>query len=178
MASTGQQAPTVLLVDDEDDIRLLWRLALTLHGGFGTIREASDGAEAIEMMETLAVDVVVTDFSMPHASGFEVLEAARVLHPTAIVIIASGTADVGDDALRLGAAAFFTKYESTTDQMPRLLTALLAEAEALEVPLGDSEAQSGCGERERHLDANAAMPSDVPATDGWRRRDLSPAPQH
>lgn len=128
------QAPTVLLVDDERDIRLLWKLLFELHGGFGSVWEASDGGEALALLKAHAPDVVVTDFAMPVASGFEVIDAARSWCPTAIVVMASGTADVGDEALRRGASAFFAKSESTTERIPRLVSALLAEAEVLGAP--------------------------------------------
>lgn len=128
------QAPTVLLVDDEADIRLLWRLVFELHGGFGSIWEASDGSEAFALLEVHVPDVVVTDFAMPVVSGFEVIDAARSCCPTAVVVMASGSADVGDEALRRGASAFFSKGDSTTQRMPRLVSALLAEGEVLGAP--------------------------------------------
>lgn len=141
MAPSCRRAPTVLLVDDDEDIRLLWRLTFKLHGGFGTIWEASDGAAALAMLKVHPPDVVVTDFAMPGVSGFEVLDAVRASYPAAIVVMASGTEDVGDEALRQGASAFFTKYESTTEHMPRLVSALLAEAAALRAPTSASRGE-------------------------------------
>lgn len=120
------EAPTVLLVDDDGDIRLLWRMVFELHGGFGAVSEAADGAEALEMLDAERFDVVVTDFSMPGASGFEVIEATLATWPSAVVVMVSGTADVGDEALRRGATAFFDKCESTTELLPRLVDAVLA----------------------------------------------------
>ena len=126
----ANEAPTVLLVDDERDVRLLWRLAFELHGGFGAITEAADGGEALKVLEVRSFDVVVTDFSMPGVSGFEIIDAALSGCPSTVVVMVSGTADVGDEAVRRGASAFFDKFESTTDLMPRLVVAVLAEHEA------------------------------------------------
>lgn len=131
MGPWGSEAPTVLLVDDEADVRLLWRMMFELHGGFGAIAEAADGCEALEKLQADGFDVVVTDFSMPGASGFEVIDATRSAWPAAVVVMVSATADVGDEALRRGASAFFDKWESTTDRLPKYVIALLAEEGAL-----------------------------------------------
>lgn len=142
MAQPGSDAPTVLLVDDEADVRLLWRMVFALHGGFGEISEAADGAEALEMLEGEFFDVVVTDFSMPGVSGFEVIDATRSGWPSAVVVMVSATSDVADEALRRGASAFFDKWESTTDRLPRFVTAVLAEHVALGVDrIGQSDRQ-------------------------------------
>ena len=131
----GGKAPTVLLVDDEADVRLLWRMVFELHGGFSAITEAADGAEALEKLEAECFDVVVTDFSMPGVSGFEVIDASLSGWPSAVVVMVSATADVGDEALRRGASAFFDKWESTTNLLPRFVTAVLAEREAFALPV-------------------------------------------
>lgn len=131
LVAGGMEPPTVLLVDDEFDIRLLWRLGFNMHGGFGAISEASDGLDAVEMLQVERFDVVVTDFSMPGVSGFEVVEIARSRWPSSVVVMVSGTADVGDEALRRGASAFFDKHESTTERMPRFVSAVLGNHEVL-----------------------------------------------
>jgi CheY-like chemotaxis protein len=134
MVPRRNEAPTVLLVDDEADVRLLWRITFELHGGFGPISEAADGVEALEKLEAGGFDVVVTDFSMPGVSGFEVIDATISGWPSTVVVMVSATADVGDEALRRGASAFFDKWESTTDLLPQFVSALLAEQEALALP--------------------------------------------
>ncbi|MFP5487472.1 MAG: response regulator transcription factor [Acidimicrobiia bacterium] len=131
MAQRGNSAPTVLLVDDEADVRLLWRMVFEVHGGFGAIFEAADGARALELLRTESFEVVVTDFSMPGVSGLEVIDATLSGSPSTVVVMVSATADVGQEALRRGASAFFDKWESTTDLLPRFVTAVLAELEAL-----------------------------------------------
>lgn len=135
MAQRGNPAPTVLLVDDEADVRLLWRMVFDVHGGFGAVSEAADGAKALEMLKTESFDVVITDFSMPGTSGLEVIDARLSGSPSTVVVMVSATADVGQDALRRGASAFFDKRESTTDLLPRFVTAVLAEHEALGMDL-------------------------------------------
>ena len=147
MVQRGNPAPTVLLVDDEADVRLLWRMVFALHGGFGAISEAADGARALEMLETESFEVVVTDFAMPGVSGLEVIDATLSGSPSTVVVMVSATADVGHEALRRGASAFFDKWKSTTDLLPRFVTAVLAEHEALGMDL------TRVGQRERRRTA-------------------------
>jgi CheY-like chemotaxis protein len=82
LAPSGSQRPNrrhsrppyVLIVDDSADVRLLWRVALTL-AGFA-VGEAANGVEALGKAVTVVPDVIVMDFCMPVMSG---VEAARTL---------------------------------------------------------------------------------------------------
>lgn len=66
---SGQPAPRVLVVDDEQGLRDL--VCRTLQAeGFSTL-EAGHGAEALELMETTPIDLVVTDVVMPGMDGRE-----------------------------------------------------------------------------------------------------------
>lgn len=63
---------TVLLVDDDDDLREMMRLWLRREHDW-EVREASTGAEALEQLDD-SVDVVVLDRKMPELSGPEVVD--------------------------------------------------------------------------------------------------------
>lgn len=65
----------VLLVEDDDDIRGMYRVAFRA-AGFETV-EAPDGAAAIEFLEAQLPDAVVLDVSMPKVSGLRVIEYVR-----------------------------------------------------------------------------------------------------
>lgn len=81
----------ILLVDDESSVRegihtcLDWELA-----GYRIAGEASDAEEALRLVDTLAVDLVITDISMPQADGFDFLSALQEHHPDLPCIIISG----------------------------------------------------------------------------------------
>ena len=66
---------TVLLVEDEPDIRLMARLMLE-HSGYSVI-EAGGGEEAVELAENAKVDAVLLDLRMPGMDGWAVLEELR-----------------------------------------------------------------------------------------------------
>ena len=70
----------VLVIDDEPDVRLLYRVNLR-HAGYEVL-EADDGERGIEVALEHLPDAVVLDLMMPRADGFEVLRVLRS-HPDA-----------------------------------------------------------------------------------------------
>src|SRR4051812_49339778 len=66
---------TVLVVDDEPDIRYLVKVNLELDGH--TVRTAANGAEALEEVRREAPDVVLLDVMMPEVDGWTVLETMK-----------------------------------------------------------------------------------------------------
>jgi DNA-binding response OmpR family regulator len=76
---------TILVVDDDEDIRSSMVLALQAEGA--TVSEAVDGNEAVEAIMHAVPDAMVLDLMLPGRSGFLVLEEARALEPRPIVIM-------------------------------------------------------------------------------------------
>lgn len=83
---------TILLADDEPDIRRAVRRALSAPGY--TIHEVSDGAEALAFLKANRVDVVVSDYNMPRMNGLEMLTQVRMMHPDVVRILLTARADV------------------------------------------------------------------------------------
>lgn len=120
---------TVLVVDDERDVREIVRTFLELDG-FDVVAEAVDGVEAIEQYLELnpppLPDVVVLDQRMPKMSG---LEAARLMlerHPGQLVVMFSAHLDeaMKAQARDLGVAACLDKTKPA--RLPRAIRQLLA----------------------------------------------------
>lgn len=80
----------VLVVDDEDEPRRVFRLALE-HGGF-VVSEAVDGEDAIRVFkeQAEAIDCVLLDLSMPRLGGHEVFHELRRLREDVPVVLVSG----------------------------------------------------------------------------------------
>jgi len=106
---------TVLVVDDDSDIRALitWKLSLS---GYATIAEA-DGAGALlaavgRAPQALGVrpDLVLLDWTMPRMSGIEVCEALRADPATADIPIILLTAKAQESELAQGLAAGADEY--------------------------------------------------------------------
>jgi CheY-like chemotaxis protein/anti-sigma regulatory factor (Ser/Thr protein kinase) len=78
---------------------------------------ASDGKEALEILQRHAPDVVLTDMLMPEMDGLELVRTIRVKHPLVPVILmtAHGSEDLAIQALRSGAASYVPKKSLSRD---------------------------------------------------------------
>jgi DNA-binding response OmpR family regulator len=116
--------PEVLIVDDDPDVRGL--LVFTLADAGFEVREAQDGAHALDALRERAPDCMLLDLMMPGLDGFGVLEAMRAqgLAPkTRVVILTCKTEEASlVRGWELGADEYLTK---PTD--PLLLTLKVAE---------------------------------------------------
>ena len=81
----------VLLVEDEDDLRMVIGEALRMMGY--RVTPAADGPQAVDAMEHGRFEIVVSDVNMPGGmSGIELAEHVRQLQPRARIILVSGFA--------------------------------------------------------------------------------------
>lgn len=83
--------PPILVVDDEPDI--LFSLKALLRHDF-TVYTAASGAEALDVLRTTPVHLIMTDQRMPAMTGAELLSRARCECPQAIRVIFTGYADL------------------------------------------------------------------------------------
>lgn len=65
----------ILLVEDEEVLRALMARALCLNGY--TVVQAADGIEAINVLETTDVDLILSDIMMPNLDGFEFIKHVK-----------------------------------------------------------------------------------------------------
>ncbi len=86
MAQTNLHQITVLIVDDHSVVRQGLRTFLDLHDDIQVVGEASGGAEAIELAERLAPDIVLMDLVMPGINGIEATRQIRARDPGTKVI--------------------------------------------------------------------------------------------
>jgi two-component system cell cycle sensor histidine kinase/response regulator CckA len=82
---------TILLVEDEDAVRAFGARALTQRGY--RVLEAATGVEALSLLETEAVDLIVSDVVMPEMDGPTLLGEARARGITSRFIFVSGYAE-------------------------------------------------------------------------------------
>jgi len=79
----------VLIVDDVEQVRQDLCTFLTLSGDIEVIGEASNGLEAIRLVEALCPQVVLMDLEMPIMDGYEAARQIKVLRPSCRVIALS-----------------------------------------------------------------------------------------
>ena len=109
MTMAEQVSMTVLVVDDDAHIRAAVGKFLIARGH--TVIEAANGERGVAVVESQAVDIVITDVKMPKMDGFEVLRRVRSVAPETEVIVITGVKESENAfrALREGAFDFFTK---------------------------------------------------------------------
>ncbi|MEM7137693.1 MAG: MASE1 domain-containing protein [Myxococcota bacterium] len=100
----GPATETILVVDDDDDVRDA--VVLALESGGYTVLRAADGDEALDVVRSHSdiVDLVVTDLNMPNAGGDVLIDSLAEAHPTLPVVVVSGysssdTAELREDVL-------------------------------------------------------------------------------
>jgi DNA-binding response OmpR family regulator len=105
----NQNKGRVLIVDDEPNVRLVFRTALEAAGYM--VAEAEDGETALDRLEGLSADMVLLDLQMPGVGGMEVLRQLRDASNNVPVVIVTAHGSIPDavEAMKLGAIDFVSK---------------------------------------------------------------------
>jgi DNA-binding response OmpR family regulator len=122
MGETGGKTARILVVDDDEDIRMLLR-ELLQRAGFEVLEEGN-GRSALRAFHTARPDLVLLDVAMPELSGWETLERIRELSDVPVLMLTAKDAEADRvRGLRSGADDYVTK--------PFARDELLARVEAL-----------------------------------------------
>ena len=99
----------ILVVDDEEDVRIF--LKDFLDERELEVRTASNGMEALHVLETFSADIVLLDIMMPVMDGFECLKQIKKKYPqtTVVMITAMKEENRIEQAQRLGAHNYILK---------------------------------------------------------------------
>ncbi len=117
---------TILVVDDSAaDRRLV--AGILEKGGDWTILEARDGIDALDQIELMAPDIVVTDLVMPRLNGRELVELIGRDFPQIPVILmtSQGSEQIAVRAMQVGASSYVSKKllpKELCDMVARLLS--------------------------------------------------------
>lgn len=116
---------TILLV--EDDPALLKVLSIYFKRIGGIVFQASNGQEAIQIVESEKIDIVLSDVQMPIMGGVELLKTIRLTRPIIpIVLLTTGQAELTKkDALEFGASGLIHKpfkLKTLGDEVEKLLS--------------------------------------------------------
>jgi signal transduction histidine kinase/ActR/RegA family two-component response regulator len=123
---------TVLIVDDEDKVRLVARRMLERHGY--AVLEAADGAEALAILgnASKAIDVLLTDLVMPGIDGRRLIARSAAIRPALAAVCMTGFAGEQDPPLGPGGRAvpFLSKPFSSDALLEAVATAASRSAAA------------------------------------------------
>ena len=114
---------SILIVDDEPQIRRVLKASLSSQGG--RVLVAENGEQALEVLRQETVDVVLLDLNMPGMGGLEACRAIRAAWNMPIIVLS--VRDSGPDkieALDAGADDYVTKPFSFEELMARIRAAL------------------------------------------------------
>ncbi|MGH0053287.1 MAG: response regulator transcription factor [Sphaerochaetaceae bacterium] len=103
---------SVLIAEDEQlAMEHLYQLIQQKTEGFNVVAKAKNGQEALTILETTLVDLVVTDIYMPIMDGLTLLEYIREKYPSVLVLVISGYQEFSlvKAALRKGAFDYILK---------------------------------------------------------------------
>jgi len=109
---------TMLIVDDELDMRMLVRVVIEMaNNGLSIVGEAADGSEAIEVWRDLdgppVPDVIILDNRMPGLTGLEVAQHILEERPGQLIVLYSAFLDdeIRAEAAELGISRCVSKHD-------------------------------------------------------------------
>lgn len=123
--STGFEKWTALLIEDEAYFRrFVGRVLQQLT--VGSVIEARDGREGVELFEAKSPDLVLLDISMPHMDGVKTLaELRKRAQKTPIVMLTSvAEENVVEECVKEG-ATFFIRKDVPADQLAAAISGVL-----------------------------------------------------
>lgn len=83
----------ILLVDDNEAVRLILKIVLSIEADIGEVREAEDGESAVRVCDDFRPDVVLLDYWMPEMDGGRAAARIRERHPHARIVAYSAVLD-------------------------------------------------------------------------------------
>ncbi|WP_067508807.1 response regulator [Actinoplanes sp. TFC3] len=128
MSEATQERPTVLVVDDEEDLRDIMRRMLERRG-YATL-VAGNADQAVEMCQETPgpIDVLVTDLGLPGVSGGDLARSAVQVRPDMGVIYISGLPkDIAVSKGLIAEDALLVKKPFTSDLLLEALRLVLSE---------------------------------------------------
>jgi len=114
----------LLIVDDHEIVRIGLRSLFGDHDDIVIVAEASNAAEAVQIVAEQRPDIAVLDVRLPDRSGLELCRDIRLNHPDTEVVILTAVASEAfvREALRVGASGFVLK-EIGSDELIRAVRA-------------------------------------------------------
>jgi putative two-component system response regulator len=118
------ESPSCLIVDDEPRLRQI--LAQLLRSDGFRCLEASNGLEALEVLEREQVTLLMSDIQMPKMGGMELLGRVKAAYPDVAIVMITGNVDVhmAVDALSQGAMDYLLKPFQLEEVRARVRQAL------------------------------------------------------
>jgi DNA-binding NarL/FixJ family response regulator len=106
----------VVVVDDDEDLRVLLRLSLERDAQFTVVAEADDGQSGVTAVLAHRPDLVLLDIKMPVMDGIQALKVIRRQMPSTVVVMLSSwdtSSRAAQQCMELGAHGYLRKGDHT-----------------------------------------------------------------
>jgi DNA-binding response OmpR family regulator len=113
MKKRNEKTKKVLVVDDEESIRELYRADLTDEGY--EVELAADGRQALQGLDSFRPDLVTLDIKLPDIDGIEVLRRIREKNATVPVVLLTAFGEFRQDFNTWASDAYIVKSHDTTE---------------------------------------------------------------
>jgi two-component system response regulator DesR len=144
----------VIVAEDQGMLRGALSALLDLEDDIEVVGQAENGAQALQMIESLGPDLVVMDIEMPYMTGLDVAERLKELkHPCRVVILTTfSRTGYFQRAMRAGVKGFLLK-DSPIAELASALRSVFAGGRAVSPELAVAlwEAENPLTEREREV---------------------------
>jgi two-component system, NarL family, response regulator DesR len=144
----------IVLAEDQAMVRGALAALLRLEESLEIVGEAGDGRSALELVEKLSPDLLLTDIEMPMMSGLEVAQSIRAsgLKTRVIIVTTFGRAGYLRRALDSGVAGYLLK-DAPSDQLANAIHRVVAGGRAIdpELAMAGWEGDDPLTDRERQV---------------------------
>ncbi len=112
---TGMKKQTLIIVEDDADVRERLVQLITQHIAFELLATSATMTEGLAALEKYKPDILLTDLGLPDGSGIEIIKAIDRLHLNCEAMVISGFQDEHTvfDALEAGAKAYILKHDDS-----------------------------------------------------------------
>lgn len=116
-------SPKILVVDDDENKRLLIARFLELHFGDARITLCDSGEQAMEHLSHHPIDALITNHSMQPVNGVELTHWARSRFPALPILMVTGNPGIAQEAMNAGATHVmeFARYAEIGPILRRVL---------------------------------------------------------
>jgi DNA-binding NarL/FixJ family response regulator len=112
----------VLIVDDYEPFRQFIATKLQTNPQLRIVKEACDGAEAVQQAQELQPDLILLDIGLPTLNGIEAARRIRKVSPTSKILFVTEnrSTDIAEEALSTGAGGYVVKSNAGSELLPAI----------------------------------------------------------
>ncbi|HEY8188709.1 MAG TPA: response regulator transcription factor [Pyrinomonadaceae bacterium] len=117
---------SVLIVDDYEPFRQFIATKLQTDPKLRIIKEACDGADAVQQAQELQPDLILLDIGLPTLNGMEAARRIRKVSPTSKILFVTEnrSTDIAEEALSTGAGGYVVKSDAASELLPAIKAVL------------------------------------------------------